>query len=127
MRTLAAAIILAASPAFAESARAYQERLCAVMQTEVTLASGARVDCLNHEFAIEVDFSDKWHQAIGQSLYYAAETGRKPGVILICRKSDDTCLGHSLRLQTTIGAWNLPITVWQCESDALALSDCLRR
>jgi hypothetical protein len=61
----------------AQSERAFQERLCAGMQIEEGLPSGGRVDCLNHEYAIEVYFSGKWHQANGQSLYYAAEAKRK--------------------------------------------------
>jgi hypothetical protein len=96
--------------ALAETERAYQELLCAGMQIETGLPSGGRVDCINHAYAIEVDFSGKWHQAIGQALYYAAETGKRAGIILICRKSDRTCLGHSLRLRSTISRWHLPIT-----------------
>jgi len=39
-----------------------------------------RVDLLTGDFAIEVDNVDKFHEAIGQALHYAKETGRKPAV-----------------------------------------------
>ena len=46
---------------------------------------GTRVDLLGEDYAWEVDWSHKWAEAIGQSLYYAEMTGRKPGVILLTR------------------------------------------
>lgn len=52
-------------------------------KTEVTLWDQTRVDLLSDEYAIEVDYAPKWAEAIGQSLYYAAVTGRKPGIVLL--------------------------------------------
>ena len=42
-----------------------------------------RVDCLAKDYAIEFDFAKKWAESIGQSLYYAKMTGKKPAVVLI--------------------------------------------
>jgi hypothetical protein len=69
----------------------YQLAWCAQIggQAEVRLADGTRVDCLTDEFAIEVDFAPKWAEAIGQSLYYAKLTGRRPGILLIMEKPGD--------------------------------------
>lgn len=50
---------------------------------EVVLKDRTRVDCLTDEYAIEVDFAKKWAEGIGQSLYYAQMTGKKPAVALI--------------------------------------------
>ena len=50
---------------------------------EKTLADRTRVDCLTSNYAIEVDFSKKWAESIGQSLYYAEMTGKKPAIGLI--------------------------------------------
>jgi hypothetical protein len=65
--------------------KVYQEAWCAkaggVM--EYRLDDGTRVDCLTDEYAIEFDFAPKWAESIGQALYYAERTGRKPGVVLI--------------------------------------------
>lgn len=52
-------------------------------QPEVVLEDRTRVDCLTEEFAVEADFASKWAESIGQSLYYANMTGRKPAVLLI--------------------------------------------
>ncbi|MEE9912910.1 MAG: hypothetical protein K4571_14445 [Deltaproteobacteria bacterium] len=39
-----------------------------------------RVDLIAGEYAIEVDSPDHFHEAIGQALHYAKETGKKPAV-----------------------------------------------
>jgi hypothetical protein len=52
--------------------RFYQERFCAGMDLEVRLGQQRRADCLDDTHAIEVDFHDKWKEAIGQSLAYSA-------------------------------------------------------
>jgi len=71
--------------------RDYQEVWCkqAGGITEYVLDDGARVDCLTDDYAIEFDFAPKWAEAVGQSLYYALKTGRKPGIVLILEKKED--------------------------------------
>jgi len=63
----------------------YQAQLCDKLDgvMEKTLADRTRVDCLTSNYAIEVDFSKKWAESIGQSLYYAEMTGKKPAIGLI--------------------------------------------
>ncbi len=65
--------------------KVYQEHFCKQLGgiTEYRLDDKTRVDCLVDEYAIEVDFAQKWAESIGQSLYYAAKTSRKPAVLLI--------------------------------------------
>jgi len=58
-------------------------------EMEYRLNDSTRVDCLTREFAVEVEYAHKWAEAIGQSLYYAKETGRKPGVLVIIRNHSD--------------------------------------
>jgi hypothetical protein len=69
--------------------RYYQERVCEQMhgQMEHRLFDATRVDCLTSEYAIEVDFSEKWAQSVGQALYYAKISGKKPAVALIVDES----------------------------------------
>jgi len=69
----------------------YQNQWCAGHNgiTEYVLDDGARVDCLTDEYAIEFDFAPKWAEAIGQALYYAEKTGKKPGIVLIIEKYGD--------------------------------------
>ena len=71
--------------------RYYQERWCNEIggQMEVVLDDGTRVDCLTDEYAVEVDFAKKWAEGIGQALYYAEKTGRRPGVLLIMENDKD--------------------------------------
>ncbi|MGI9486299.1 MAG: hypothetical protein ACR2RF_10565 [Geminicoccaceae bacterium] len=90
----------------------YRDCLCAGMDREVTLPSGARADCLSDTHAIEVDFTERWAKALGQALSYAGSTGLKPGIFLVCRQAPRNCLRHRLRLDETIAAWSLPIVVW---------------
>lgn len=65
----------------------YQVKLCndlgGVM--EQSLLDRTRVDCLTDEYAIEVDFAKKWAESVGQSLYYAEMTEKKPAVGFIVR------------------------------------------
>lgn len=104
LRLWAATVLLLASLSVAkaqELERDRQEQLCAGMQINRYLQNGTHVDCVTDQFAIEVDFSGKWAEAIGQSLMYAAELERLPGIILICKADIDpsTCLKHAyLRL-----------------------------
>ena len=50
---------------------------------EYTLPDRTRIDCLTEEYAIEFDYAKKWAESIGQSLYYAKKTGKKPAVAII--------------------------------------------
>ena len=65
--------------------KVYQEHFCSKFGgiTEYRLKDKTRVDCLLDEYAIEVDFAQKWAESIGQSLYYASQTSRKAAVLLI--------------------------------------------
>jgi len=56
---------------------------------EFRLWDSTRVDCLTKEYAIEFDFAKKWAESIGQSLYYAKMTGKKPAVVLILTNALD--------------------------------------
>jgi hypothetical protein len=55
------------------------------MDPEVRIGLQRRADCISDTHAIEVDWHDKWKDAIGQSLAYSAETGLRAGIILVCR------------------------------------------
>jgi len=86
----------------------YQEQWCKG-KVEHVLPDRARVDCLTSEYAIEIDFADKWAESIGQALYYANETGRKPGVVLILESP-----GRDARYLTRFhnASQGLGITLW---------------
>ena len=50
---------------------------------EYQLKDRARIDCLSDTYAIEIEFARKWAEGIGQSLYYAQMSGKKPAIALI--------------------------------------------
>ena len=59
-------------------------------QKEFRLWDTTRVDCLTKEYAVEFDFAKKWAESVGQALYYAKMTGKKPAVVLILTDLADT-------------------------------------
>ena len=89
----------------------YQDKWCAKMGgiTEYVLDDKTRVDCLTDEYAVEVDFANKWAEAVGQSLYYALKTGKKPGILLITEKEKDS----RFRVRLDRLAEKYDIEVWE--------------
>ena len=128
-RLIACTLILAVTPGQAQDLeKDRQEQLCAGMQINRYLPNNTYVDCISDDYAIEVDFSNKWAEAIGQSLMYAAELERLPGIILICRAGEDesNCLKHGYHIEQTVNWWRIPMTVWHCGADDVHLADCRR-
>lgn len=78
-------------------------------EIEVRAPDGTRVDILTEKHAIEVDFGDKWAEAVGQSLYYALQFDRKAGILLILEEESD--YRYLIRLNSVIKQFNLPIDV----------------
>lgn len=78
-------------------------------KTEKRLPDGTRCDIVTATHAIEVDFADKWAEAIGQSLNYGFQTNLKSGILLILEDPSDE--RHLLKVQSVIQHYNLPIDV----------------
>lgn len=74
----------------------YQSKLCNKLGgvMEYQLKDRTRIDCLIDDYAIEVDWAKKWAEGIGQSLYYAQMTDRKPAVALIVGAGDNRYLNR---------------------------------
>lgn len=51
---------------------------------EYKLPDNTRIDCLTPVYAMEFDWCHKWAEGVGQSLFYAHMTNRKPVLVLIC-------------------------------------------
>lgn len=91
--------------------KAYQEHWCKGRgQVEYVLPDKTRCDCLTATHAVEFDFGKKWPEAIGQSLYYSLQTGKRAGIVLILEDQQDRV--YWLRLNSTIKHFNLPIDTW---------------
>ena len=78
-------------------------------QSQFKLKDLSRVDCLTQTHAFEVDWADgmKVYEAIGQSLYYASQTGKKPGILLLIRK--DNSEKHIRKIKEVIRYFDLDI------------------
>ncbi len=113
-----------ALPAKANEAE-IQACLCKGTQLEVQLKSGARADCLSDEYAIEVDPTEKWAEALGQSLHYAEQSGKRAMIYLYCKNGSNpsACYRHQLRLESTINAHHLPVD-FKLWTEAEALAQC---
>jgi len=83
-------------------------------QTEYRLPDKTRCDCLTDSHAVEVDFAVKWYEALGQSLYYSMQTGKRAGILLIIESDKD--LKYWIRLNSTIQHFDLPVDTWKIES-----------
>lgn len=92
--------------------RDYQKAWCDAHggTIEVVLPDNTRVDCLTATHAIEFDFAPKWAEAIGQSLHYAALTGKSPGVVLIMAPGDEK---FRTRFLATTATYCLRIDLWE--------------
>ena len=64
---------------------------------EYKLDDKTRIDCLTKKYAVEVDFAPKWCECIGQAVYYAKKTNRKPACLLILEQPDDIRFLYRLR------------------------------
>ena len=71
---------------------------------------GTRVDCLTDTHAIEFDWAPKWAEAVGQSLKYASNSGRRAGIMLILKRPYDQ--RYYERLDLLIQHYGMPIDVW---------------
>ncbi len=79
-------------------------------EIEVVLPDKTRCDCVTDTHAVEFDFGEKWYEAVGQSLYYGLQTGKKPGIVLILEQESDR--KYWLRLNSTILNYDLQIDTW---------------
>lgn len=123
-------LVTAAEPANAAGSwkeRDYQRVLCAGMSLEVRLGDYGRADCISATHAIEVEWADKFKEGVGQALTYSSATRLVPGLILVCRGDDASCLAASLTSQDTFSAFGIEATVWECGAESRTLSDCVER
>ena len=58
-------------------------------ETEVRMPNGNRADCVTKNYAVEVELAKKYHEAVGQALDYAMQTGKKPAIVLIIETERD--------------------------------------
>ena len=116
MKNLTIPILIALHPSWADASQReswYQEVWCTGMggKVEHRLEDGRRIDCLTDTHAIEVEFSHKWPEAVGQSLDYSMLTRKKAGIVLIINKGES--LENWQRLNKLVEHYQLPIKLWK--------------
>jgi hypothetical protein len=60
------------------------------------------------------DLGNNWVEVIGQAAFYAIQTGKTAGIVLILENMKDR--KYWIRLNTTIEHFNLPIDTWSIEN-----------
>lgn len=151
MRLIIAAAILAATgatPSLALSESQLVQLYCRGMITEFTNPDRSRTDCISATHAIEVDWADKYLQAIGQALHYAqwthefsenpnefarwhraVNTPRTPGIIFACtaNRRTELCADKIVRPLRIAERYGFPLTIWDCDPNTdQTLADCQR-
>jgi hypothetical protein len=76
---------------------------------EHRLKDATRIDCVTRDLAVEFDFAKKWHEAIGQALYYGIKTNKQPTVALILEKKKD--FKHLTKLKTVAKRYGIRVVV----------------
>ncbi|WOO43126.1 YHYH domain-containing protein [Rubellicoccus peritrichatus] len=79
-------------------------------QTEVKMDDGTYCDIVTDDMAIEVDWGNKWGEAIGQSLNYGFQSNKTPAIYLILKSESD--LKYFIRVNSIIKNYDLPIKVF---------------
>lgn len=104
---LAASSARAGSPTENQWARSNANRYRA--EVEVVQWEQSRIDYVTNDYVIEIDWAKKWHEGIGQSLYYAILLPeKKPALILLvkdwktdrrfCLRAQSVCAKYGIRL-----------------------------
>jgi hypothetical protein len=81
----------------------------------VELPEETRCDCVTESHVIEIQFAEKWADAIGRSLHYSLISGKIAGIVLILASESDHKYWNLLN--STIEKFELPIETWEIYSD----------
>lgn len=99
------------APRESDVAREVAKKMWPGSQVEHRLPDGSRVDILTSDHAWEVEWADKWQEAIGQAVFYALATNRSPGIVLLLRGRHQThwlrCLLVCRRLGIDLVSWHV--------------------
>ena len=110
-----AVVLMVPAAGWAQREHVYQQRWCdewnGVMES--MMPDHTRCDCETDTHAIEFDHAAKWTEAVGQSLYYSLQTGKRAGIVLIVENDDD--LRYWFRLNSVVQHFGLPIDTWKTE------------
>lgn len=97
------------SPPVLKTEKDFVLAFCTEGTIEHRLWDGSRVDCLMEEEAQEFDFGKKYHEAIGQALWYAMNTGTTATIVLIILDGSDE--KGAMRARRIVKHYNLPVNI----------------
>ncbi len=111
-------IVFTGLAAFGQNESYYSDIIAKRMNglREVKVKSG-RVDILTGEYAIEVKKAPQWKHAIGQALWYAQQTNKKPGIILIMKSKNEWKYGIMLQSTLNYAGLDDKVKVWFWPTD----------
>jgi hypothetical protein len=107
-----------AKPASAGNGRPesyYADKHCASLsgKREVRMPDGTRADCMTSSRVFEVDFADKWYEAVGQALHYAKQSNKRGAAVIVCRRPADA--EKLRRLRALVEFYSLPMDVFSID------------
>jgi hypothetical protein len=82
---------------------------------DYVLWDGSKPDLVGPEYAYEVDWAQKWKEAVGQARLYGIMTGRKSAIILLMKSPKDKIYG--LRCQVVCAADDIALFVIKTYKD----------
>ena len=94
----------------------YRDLWCQVNHgdTEQRQPNGTIADCVTGIYAVEVEFAEKWQEAVGQSLNYSEQTGLLPGILLILETDADLKYwNHLQEMVDALGEKGVSIQLWR--------------
>lgn len=111
-------VILSAISFVAQSEAHYIDLIASKLngQKEVKVSNG-RVDIVTSTHAIEVEWASNWKHSIGQSLWYALQTNKAPGIILLMKTMDDRKYGTMLSSALSYAGLEAKVRVWYYPED----------
>ena len=106
-----------AASAYAMSEAEYQKEWCAKHNGEIDYKTQEKttVDCLTDTYSVELDYAEKWVQAMRKSRDHSLSTGKAPGVVLILQNSADE--KHLFKLRQVVEKRRLGIKIWTVGRD----------
>lgn len=117
--------LLLTPPVFAQTEDEFRGRLCENMEQWVYLDKARDyADCISETHAIAMEISHDFRIALGRALTFAAATGLKPGLLLICQNEWTNCTSDRAAAARALANTGLAGTIWHCKSLDPSLAAC---
>ncbi len=80
------------------------------------LNDGTKCDCMTDEYVVEVEYANRWKDAVGKALHYSLQTGKRSTIVLIIESPRGELYYKQLKM--LISYFSLPIDTWQIGNEA---------